>query len=259
MVETTPAIITESPIGRVQVVFPDTMDVTGLGVRNRVVLTSTLSPASLVLNVQNVANPVASTVVVDGNLPPGFQPDAARIDVQSPSRYSWLMAVHASPRGEFTAQCAVVINRTFESLDEQGYRAEFCKTEDFDGDDALDANEDTLWQNGRIDTNMAKVRWLAGAESPQIKEGGFIFDASHCYWYQIQKIEVNEQLVTASDVPDTGGTYVRSVLRLSDPVNVSTGISGDVNAFSDYLLSNDTNDCVAVIIPGVFHVFIPDP
>jgi len=240
----------------VQIDFPNTIDLTGLVARNRVVLTSTTSPRAVSLPVVNASAivPGISSLVIDGFLPSGFVADQARIEIQSPARYSWLMAVHSGPRGQYEAQCAVVLNRTFESLDEQGYRAEFCQTEtgDANGDgDLLDPGEDDLWVNGRIDTNTAKVRWIydVNTDSPRIKEGGYIFDASHGFWYQIQKVEVKEERVDATDTPLAAGSYVRSILKLSDPVHASTGIS-----FTDYLVDG-TNDAQAVLIPGIIHVF----
>lgn len=245
-------------VGQLEIVFPDTMDVTGQTGLNRIVLRSTSSPKAVEFSLAGATNPTNWTLQFAGDLPTGFVPDQARIEVQSPSRYSWLMAVHAGPHGEFEAQCAVVFNRTFETLDEQGYRAEFCQSEDLNNDgDVADTGEDTLWPNGRNDLNMAKVRWLynADSESPRIKEGGYICDASHGFWYQIQKIEVNEERVNANDALNPTGPYARSILKLSDPVSVSTGNSSNAGAFSDYLLNDDTNDCQAVIIPGVIHVF----
>jgi len=200
--------------------------------------------------------PGISSLVIDGFLPSGFVADQARIEIQSPSRYSWLMAVHSGPRGQYEAQCAVVLNRTFESLDEQGYRAEFCQTEDLNGSGALDGSEDQLWVNGRIDTNTAKVRWIydVNTDSPRIKEGGYIFDASHAFWYQIQKVEVKEERVNADDSLNPSGLYVRSILKLSDPVQATTGSTLNSDPFTDYLVDG-TNDAQAVLIPGIIHVF----
>ncbi|RLS37436.1 MAG: hypothetical protein DWH81_11150 [Planctomycetota bacterium] len=262
-VETTPVTVSIPAANQLEIVFPNTMDVRGLTNLNRMVFTSTLNPRAVELPVSNPnftdPNNPNSTLRIDGVLPSGFLPDQVRIDVQAPTRYSWLMAVHSSPRGEFEAQCAIVFNRTFQTLDEQGYRAEFCQTEDLNNDgDVADPGEDTLWPNGRNDVNMAKVRWPynADSESPRLKEGGFIFDASHGYWYQIQKIEVNEERFDPNThLPDVNGSHARSIVRLGDAVNVPTGKLGDPDAFRDYLLDDITNDCQAVIIPGVIHVF----
>ena len=134
-------------------------------------------------------------------------------------------------------------------------------TDDLNNDgDALDAGEDTMWDNDRVDTNIAKVRWPydPNTDPPKIKEGGYIFDASHGYWYKIQKIEVDAERVdgnvagTVIDTPNTAGTYVRTIMTLSDQVQVSTG-----PVFNNYLV-NGTNDCQAVLMPGVVHVFTPE-
>lgn len=237
-VENTPVTVSAPAADQLEIVFPDTMDVTGQSGLNRIVLRSTSSPQAVEYSLAGATNPSNNwTLLINGDLPAGFAPDQARIEVQSPSRYSWLMAVHSGPHGEFEAQCAVVFNRTFETLDEQGYRAEFWST---------------------ANSNMAKVRWPynADSESPHIREGGYICDASHGYWYQIQKIEENEKLIDRdTDTPDPLGTYARSILRLSDPVVVATGDPSNPSTLSDYLLNDGTNDCQAVIIPGVIHVF----
>ncbi len=116
-------------------------------------------------------NPTAQELrlrIDPATIPAGFLPlvDQARIEVQSPSRYSWLMAVRLGPEGELEAQAAVVFNRTFEFEDEQGYEAEFCTSEDTNLNNTLDANEDDMWPNGRLDTNLAKIRWLYNRLSP---------------------------------------------------------------------------------------------
>lgn len=272
-IETTPVTATLPVAGRIQVQFPDTMDVTGQTDRHRIVLLSTRSTRVITLPLSSgptVTYPVvpgASAIEFNGVLPSGYVVDQARIEVQNPARYSWLMAIHADPRGRFEAQCAVVLNRSFEALDEQGYRAEFCQSEiDLNGDgDFADAGEDDFWANGRVDTNMAKVRWPYNpdVDSPRLREGGYIFDAAYGYWYQIQKIEPldgdqTEQRVDASDTPNTSGAYVRSILRLSNAVEASTGAIGQAAPFSDYL-ANGTHDGRAVIIPGVIHTFPVTP
>ena len=260
VLESTPVVTSIPSANRVQIAFPDTVDLTQQGAldRIRIVLTSTLSPQVVSLLVQassavpSPTYPVVagySVIEVNGVLPAGVVFEQARIEVQSPSRYSWLMSVHSGPRGEFDGQCAVVFNRSFETIDEQGYRAEFCQTEDAG---------DTMWANGRVDTNIAKVRWPydPNADAPRIKEGGYIFDASFGYWYKIQKIEVNEERVNAADIPTAAGAFVRTIMSLSDPVKISTGF-----VFNDYLVDgtiNGTIDSQAVLLPGVIHVFTPD-
>ena len=259
-VETTPVTVSIPAVGRIEIAFPEGIDVTNLVDRNRIVLTSTLSQRAVALPVKPtpaslISYPNSSTLEIDGVLPAGFSADQARLEIQSPSRYSWLMVVRASPGGEYRAQCAVVFNRTFELLDEQGYRSEFCITEDVNEDGVLDPGEDTMWSNNRIDSHVAKLRWNYSADfdGPRVKEGGFIFDASFGYWYRIQKVEVDQERVDASDSPvDTGG-YVRSIVKLSDPVQASSGVD-----FTDYLVDG-TNDAQAVVIPGVIHVFSVAP
>lgn len=264
VLESTPVVTSIPTANRVQIAFPETVDLTQQGALNRIriVLTSTLSPRVVTLLVQaSSADPIPtypvvagySVIEVNGSLPVGFTFDQARIEVQSPSRYSWLMSVHSGPRGEFDAQCAVVFNRSFETLDEQGYRAEFCRTEDLNGDGVIDPGEDTMLPNGRLDTNIAKVRWPdnPNEDPPRIKEGGYIFDASFGYWYKIQKIEVDAEEVDIND--STVGTgYRRTIMTLGDQVRVSSG-----TIFNDYL-ADGTNDCQAVLLPGVIHVFTPD-
>ena len=271
--ETTPVVASVPAANRIQIGFPPTIDLTQQGQldRIRIVLSSTLSSRVVSLPVQassTVPLPTYPTVAgyssieINGAIPTGFTAatfaatfDQARIEVQAPGRYSWLMAVHSGPRGEYNAQCAIVFNRSFETVDEQGYRAEFCVTE---------GAGDTMWTNGRDDTNIAKVRWLydPNTDPPKIKEGGYIFDASHGYWYKIQKIEVDQERVdgntagTVIDTPNSTGTYVRTIMTLSDQVQVSTG-----PVFNNYLIdpAHGTADCQAVLMPGVVHVFIPEP
>lgn len=253
----TPVTTSIPSANRIRIAFPETVDLTQQGAlsRIRIVLTSTLSSRVVSLPVQaSSTDPIPtypvvagfSVIEVNGTLPTGIVFDQARIEVQSPSRYTWLMAVHSGPRGEFNAQCAIVFNRSFETADEQGYRAEFCMTEDAAG---------TMWANGRVDTNIAKVRWLydPNTDPPRIKEGGYIFDASFGYWYKIQKIEVNAERVNAADAPAAAGAYVRTIMTLGDQVQVNSG-----TVFNDYLV-NGTNDCQAVLMPGVVHVFTAEP
>jgi hypothetical protein len=181
------------------------------------------------------------------------------------------MAVHSSPEGKFEAQCAVVLNRTYQAVDEQGYRAEFCATEDLDNDGVLSPAEDAFWPNGRIDTNVAKVRWPfnSDVDSPRIKEGGYILDASHGYWYQIKKIEkVNDEAQQRVDGDQSGATadtlnstgdYVRTIMTLNDQVKVSTGsLANGVDAYTNYMTAGGF-DCQAVLLPGVIHVFSMTP
>ena len=273
--QTTPVVVSVPSANRIQIDFPATIDVTQQGAldRIRIVLTSAVSPRVVSLPVLATSTtpvptyPVVagySSIQISSAIPTGLTAatfaatfDQARIEVQAPGRYSWLMAVHSGPRGEFNAQCAIVFNRSFETVDEQGYRAEFCVTEDAG---------DTMWANGRPDTNIAKVRWLYDPDTdpPKIKEGGYIFDASHGYWYKIQKIEVDQErfniVINAgivSETPSTTGTYVRTIMTLSDEVKVSSSTTGNVNPFTDYLV-NGTNDCQAVLMPGVVHVFTPE-
>ncbi len=261
--ETTPVVASVPAANRIQMDFPPTIDLTQQGQldRIRIVLTSTLSSRVVSLPVQATSTvplptyPVVagySSIQINGAIPSGFTTatfaatfDQARIEVQAPGRYSWLMAVHSGPRGEYNAQCAVVFNRSFETLDEQGYRAEFCVTE---------GAGDTMWANGRVDTNIAKVRWIddPNTDPPKIKEGGYIFDASFGYWYKIQKIEVDAEIVDATD-STTGTGFRRTIMTLSDQVQVSTG-----TVFNDYLV-NGTADCQAVLMPGVVHVFTAEP
>jgi hypothetical protein len=250
--------------------FPDIKPelIQGLSGLNRVVLTSTLvgrtlaipvsAPASAGTQLQMTIDMSTMPDVLDSFLP---LVDQARIEVQAPTRYSWLMAVQQGPRGELEAQAAVVFNRSFEQQDEQGYRAEFCASEDTNGDSVLLIdpdpllNEDDLWPNGRIDMNMAKVMWPSGAEAPRFKEGGYILDASSAIWYQIAKVEVEAEAIDASDTPGAGG-YLRTILRLNSPVTSSTG-----TIFSDYLLTDPAGVggaayySSAVLMPGVVHVF----
>jgi type II secretory pathway pseudopilin PulG len=269
--ETTPVVTSVPSANRIQIDFPQSIDVTQQGQldRIRIVLTSTLSPRVVSLPVlATSATPVPSypavagysSIEISGAIPSGFTAatfaatfDQARIEVQAPGRYSWLMAVHSGPRGEFNAQCAIVFNRTFETVDEQGYRAEFCMSEDLDGDGAIDAGEDDMLPNGRLDTNIAKVRWIDDPDTdpPKIKEGGYIFDASFGYWYKIQKIEVDAEVVDDTD-STTGTGFRRTIMTLSDQVQVNSG-----TVFDDYLV-NGTNDCQAVLMPGVVHVFTPE-
>ena len=283
--ETTPVVASVPAANRIQIDFPPTIDLTQQGQldRIRIVLSSTLSSRVVSLPVQ--ASPTVplptypvvagySSIEINGAIPTGFTAatfaatfDQARIEVQAPGRYSWLMAVHSGPRGEYNAQCAVVFNRSFETVDEQGYRAEFCVTEDLNNDgDALDPGEDAMLPNGRPDpdTNLAKVRWPYDPDTdpPRIKEGGYIFDASFGYWYKIQKIEkINDeeqQRVDGADALDPAGAFVRTILTLSDQVQVSTRTAGNANPFTDYQI-NGTVDCQAVLMPGVVHVFTPEP
>ena len=271
VLEPTPVTVTTPSATQVQIEFPTTLtsevDGNSLSPTHRIVLLSTFSPRVVALPVLGASNTPSgsSFLTLDGVLPAGVIFDQARIEVQAPGRYSWLMSVHSGPRGEFDAQCAVVFNRSFETLDEQGYRAEFCRTEDLDGDGAIDAGEDEMLPNGRLDTNIAKVRWPydPNADPPRIKEGGYIFDASFGYWYKIQKIEVNEERVDIADVPNAAGAYVRTIMTLSDQVKVSTNaVTAGTSYFSDYGVydPNTTTlyDCQAVLLPGVIHVFTPD-
>ena len=241
----------------VQVEFPAKIDVTGLiPGKSRVILSSTQSRRVVTVPVTDgTSNPSPNILRIPNSaIPAGFDAivDQASVEVQAPSRYSWLMAVHSSPEGKFEAQCAVVLNRTFQAADEQGYRAEFMQQFDLDGDGTIGANE----------TNLAKVRWpySVDIDAPRIKEGGYIFDASYGYWYQIKKIEKinNEarQRVDASDTLDSAGDYERTIVTLNDQVKVSSGSS-----FSDYQLEIGASkyDCQAVILPGVIRVFSMTP
>ena len=275
--ESTAVVVSVPAANRLQIAFPDTMDITQQGQldRIRVVLTSTLSERVYVLPVRESvfvpaptypSVPGYSVLEINGTLPAGYVADVARIEVQSPSRYSWLMSVHSGPRGEFNAECAVVFNRSFETVDEQGYRAEFAQTEDLDGDGTLDPGEDDMWPNGRIDSNIAKVRWPydPNSDPPRIKEGGYIFDANYGYWYQIQKIpkDVEKQRVDAADMPDPNGAFVRTIMSLGSQVNFGTGaVSAGTAYFTDYLVNaNGTDiDAQAVLMPGVVHVFTETP
>ncbi len=269
VLEPTPVTVTTPSATQVQIEFPTTLtsvvDNNTLSPIHRIVLLSTFSPRVVALPVLGASNTPSgsSFLTLDGVLPAGIIFDQARIEVQAPGRYSWLMSVHSGPRGEFDAQCAVVFNRSFETLDEQGYRAEFCRTEDLNGNGAIDPGEDAMLPNGRLDTNIAKVRWPydPNADAPRIKEGGYIFDASLGYWYKIQKIEkINDeeqQRVDGADALDPAGAFVRTILTLSDQVKLNTGSSSDVAPFTDYR-TNGTIDCQAVLLPGVIHVFTPD-
>lgn len=255
--------------------FPDikTELIEGLSSANRIVLSSTVAGRTLVIPVDPLLLPLPA-VTSSGNVSrltmridlakqvelqvlDSFLPlvDRARIEVLAPTRYSWLMAVQQGPRGEVEAQAAVVFNRSFEQQDERGYRAEFCASEDTNGDSVLDPGEDDLWPNGRIDTNMAKVMWPNNVEAPRFKEGAYILDASNAIWYQIAKVEVKAEPI--DDTDDTTGTgYLRAILRLSSPVTSSTG-----TIFSDYLLTDPAGVggaeyySSAVLMPGVVHVF----
>ncbi len=269
VLEATEVIVTTPTATTVQIEFPpklaDTVFDSSLSPLHRVVLLSTLNSRVVVLPVISPINtPAGSSILrITGSLPAGFVPadfDQARIEIQSPSRYSWLMSVHSGPRGEFNAECAIVFNRSFETLDEQGYRAEFCVTEDLNGNGAIDAGEDAMLPNGRLDSNIAKVRWPydPNTDPPRIREGSYIFDASFGYWYKIQKIEVNEERVDGTDMPDAAaGAYVRTIMTLSDQVKVSSRTTGNANPFTDYQI-NGTVDAQAVLMPGVVHVFTPE-
>lgn len=250
--------VTFPAAGTVQIEFPSTIDVTGLTpLKNRVILSSTQSKRVVTVPITlGTTNPSSNVLrIPNSTLPTGFAAiaDQASVEVQSPSRYSWLMAVHSSPQGKFEAQCAVVLNRTYQVADEQGYRAEFMQQFDLDGDGSIGTNE----------TNIAKVRWPfnADADAPRIKEGGYIFDASYGYWYQIKKIEkINgeaQQLVEEDDdLYASGDKYVRTIVTLNDQVKVSSGTN-----FTDYQIEIGASkfDCHAVLLPGVIHVFSMTP
>lgn len=273
VLEATEVIVTTPTATTVQIEFPPTLAATvldsSLSSLHRVVLLSTLSTRVVVLPVLSASNTPAgsSFLTINGSIPAGFVPadfDQARIEIQSPSRYSWLMSVHSGPRGEYNAQCAIVFNRSFETLDEQGYRAEFCVTEDLNNNGVIDAGEDTMFPNGRLDTNIAKVRWPdnPNIDPPRIKEGGYLFDASYGYWYKIQKIEVDAEVVNASD-STTGTGYRRTIMTLSDQVKVSSSaVSGGTAYFTDYGVYSPATatllDTQAVLMPGVVHVFTPE-
>ncbi|MFO1008389.1 MAG: hypothetical protein U0929_20695 [Planctomycetaceae bacterium] len=263
----------------VQVEFPAKIDATGLiPGKSRVILSSTQSRRVVTVPVTvGTSNPSPNILRIpntpNSTIPTGFDAivDQASVEVQSPSRYSWLMAVHSSPQGKFEAQCAVVLNRTFQAADEQGYRAEFCVSEDLDNDGVLSAAEDSFWPNGRIDTNVAKIRWPYNpdVDSPRIREGGYILDASHGYWYQVKKVEkVDDEAMprvdgnqsgATADVLKPDGDYVRVIVSLNDQVKVGTGdTSNGATAFTNYKTAGGF-DCQAVILPGVIHVFSMTP
>lgn len=247
-------------------VKPELLDANNLGGgTHRMVLSSTLSQRSIAVAIAGaVSNPTSNQIQVAINattLPRDFRAFAAtvdqvRIEVQSPSRYSWLMAVQMGPRGQLEAQVAIVFNRTFEFQDERGIRAEFCPSEDTNGNDVLDPGEDDMWVNGRLDRNLAKIMWPVGADAPRYKEGSYILDASHGVWYQITKVLVDSETIDAND--STAGTgYLRTILQLGTEVKYTTG-----DNFADYLLfntalspNNNPYYSSAVLMPGVVHVF----
>lgn len=284
--ETTPVIQTYSPAtpNLLTLTFPDLkpelVDAVTLSNNNRIILSSTLVGTTLEVPIEvgsglpnnpTAGSPVLQVYINPATIPAGFLGlvDQARIEVKSPSRYSWLMAVQLGPEGQLEAQAAVVFNRSFEIEDEQGYEAEFCASEDTDLSGDLTnvnmINEDTMWPNGRIDINMAKIRWPATADGPKVKEGSYILDANHVRWYQISKIvKINDQervRVDANDNPSATGTYIRMLMQLDSPVEDPGTLVIPPNTFrnanfSDYRLF-DTQDFAgsAVLIPGVVHVF----
>lgn len=258
--------------------FPDIkhelIDRSSLSTNYRVILSSTLLGTTLSVPVLVAGafpgNPTPQDLrllVNPATLPAGFPApfDQARIEVQSPSRYSWLMAVQLGPSGELEAQAAVVFNRTFEIQDEQGYEAEFCVSEDTNVNGTMDGGEDDMWPNGRLDTNLAKIRWPAAEDGPKVKEGNYILDANHARWYQITKIiKINNEervLVDASDSVNAAGPYYRMLMQLDSPVeepgSFDTGSSIERNTdFTDYRLFDTTGFAgSAVLIPGIVHVF----
>jgi len=282
VLERTPVVVSipAAPPNRIDIQFPDIkpelIDANTMGAAHRVVLNTTVTPLAtsvvnprvITISASGSSNPTTDTLQIVGTLPASytsapysvatpFAVDLASIEVQSPTRYSWLMAVHATAAGRFTGQCAVVLNRSFEAVDEQGYRAEFCATE---------SAADDMWANGRVDTNVAKIRWLYNpdVDPPKIKEGGFIFDASHGYWYQIKKVEkVNgeeQQRVKSGDVLDPAGGYLRTIVTLNDAVKADSGpVFDDYQTFSAVNAANPQVDCQAVLLPGVMHVFSMTP
>lgn len=246
---------------------------------HRVILSSTLVGTTMEVPVQVGSGYPNNPTVQDlrlainpATIPAGFLPlvDQARIEVQAPSRYSWLMAVRLGPEGQMEAQAAVVFNRSFEIDDEQGYEAEFCMSEDTNLNNTLDPGEDDMWTNGRIDANLAKIRWPYNPtepnNGPKVKEGAYILDANHAAWYQITKIiKFNNQekvRVDASDSINASGAYYRMIMQLDSPVKDGGTLvlpsSPPVRNtdFTDYRLFDGNGYAgSAVLIPGVVHVF----
>lgn len=287
--ESTNALATYPVANQINLTFPDLnpdlISANSLTGSHRVVLSSTLvgTTLSVPVTIQGGLpnNPTAQELrlrIDPATIPAGFLPlvDQARIEVQSPSRYSWLMAVRLGPEGELEAQAAVVFNRTFEIEDEQGYEAEFCTSEDTNLNNTLDANEDDMWPNGRLDTNLAKIRWLYNplepGAGPKVKEGSYILDASHAAWYQISKIikfnDLERVRVNANDTINPNGPYVRMVMQLDAPVKDGGVLYPEAppappppppvrnTDFTDYRLFDGEGFAgSAVLIPGVVHVF----
>lgn len=149
--------------------------------RNRLVFQSDDGRRSIALPIDISAGALslpANQIAWNGTLPSDFntldptQIATVRVDAYE-QRYSWMMTVLMSPKGEAKIDCVVFHNRSFNPLDEEAVSAVF--------------------QGSRATLNWPAAR---SAGDLPIKEGGFVFDAVNGHWYRIQKIVSYDNTVT---------------------------------------------------------------
>ncbi len=166
----------------------------------------------------------ANQVAWTGTLPAGLDAIVpgeifqVRIDAFE-QRYTWMMTVQTGPQGQAKIDVVIFFNRTFNSLDEEAISAEFHGP------------------SPTFNVNQAMLTWpdtRAGGD-PNIKEGGFIFDAANGHWYRIQKVESYVKPVT--------GTRT-ALLTLGTSVTVPTSTEAAANY-----------DGQAILLPGIVNVF----
>ena len=209
-----------------------------------------------VLGVDGTAYTLAWTdgTITEPNLPSGFTPIKARVEVQS-RRFTWLMTVSKSSVPKFAGDnlswateidVAVFFNRSFKLAEEQPLTLSLVSN-GFDGKAGVagvddDGNGLVDWQDAQMTIpDPAEVGWPGSDDNrtvdvtgtPFLKKGSYMLEASLLKWYRIvdfpensttnPRILLDRDLRTSvvSGVTSTG-VFMKGIVEVY-PIGVRTG------------------------------------
>ena len=242
VIEAAPALtINADPTGPTsgEVVFPPTIDLSGIGGQRRIVLTSSdgtitavreILPGTGTSGVEGI-DPATRTVRWSSHAPlpvrmldTAGNPDVGYARIENfDRRYSWFMTVKKSALGRADIKLVVVFKRSLSAADEHVYDANFGNPDvDIDGNGTMDGPEHVLGTFPNHRSDWVKISWGAGEPTPLIKPGNFLFDARDCEWYRIREVLARDDTTspryavlildrtvqtTTLPAPDGGGPY----------------------------------------------------
>lgn len=109
-----------------------------------------------------------------------------RLEVFNP-RYSHFVTIRRTdPYAPPKVTAVLMFNRSFNTQDEEVYKANFGGSSYSDDSDV----------DGALNSDQARISWI-GKQKPLLREGNYMFDARQVIWYRMTNISVNDSAQNA--------------------------------------------------------------